>query len=198
MWRNISRRRESARDDLIAGFEKYLDYLYGFALSRLRNETAAAEDLVQETLLAALEANRGFSPDCSEKTWLTGILKHKIIDHFRKSGRQRTVDCSNAAGEDFFQAEGGWKKGCSPSVWNEDPAAVVENQEFWRRIDQGLADLPKNTAAAFVLREIEGRSTDEVCRTLQISKNNLWVMLHRARLMLRNRIEVDFFGTPGK
>ena len=183
--------------DSSALVEQYGDYLFSFAVSRVR-DVSVAEDLVQETLLAALEKLNTFSNKSSIRTWLTSILKNKIFDYFRKSSREELFDCNDDAYEAYFQPDGSWKPQYSPSSWNENPDTVVENQEFWKIINKGLLALPKKTAEAFVLHEIEGLSSEDVCSMLHISRNNLWIMLHRARLFMRNEIEVNFFTTKGK
>lgn len=172
--------------------EKYADYLFRFALLRVRDESIA-EDLVQETLLAAIKNMSGFINKSSERTWLTAILKNKIKDYFRKMSHEQPLDFSE--NEDFFEADGCWKNEHRPSDWKANPADIVENQEFWQIINHSLSLLPKRTAAAFILREIEGLSCNEICQTLDISANNLWVMLHRARLQLRREIEINFFNS---
>ncbi len=171
--------------------EEHANFLYRFAIRRVRDESAA-EDLVQETLLAVLKSSDGFLNRSSERTWLTSILKNKIVDHFRKTAREETFDFSGD--EEFFQADGHWKTEFAASAWNAKPNELVENREFWEIINRCLAKLPKQTAAAFILREIEGLSSDEVCEALNISANNLWTMLHRARVRLRSEIEVNFFS----
>lgn len=178
------------------------DYLYGFAMFRLRDQHAA-EDAVQDTLLAALRARDSFRAQGSERTWLVGILKHKIIDHFRASGRWQTLDVEDEeslAHHDPFRPTGEfaghWTSHDAPSEWHASAEALVENKEFWAMLSDGLAELPQRTAAAFVLREFDGLSTEEICDALEISKENLWVMLHRARLSLRRFLQVNWFAAP--
>jgi RNA polymerase sigma-70 factor (ECF subfamily) len=170
--------------------EKYGDYLFGFAMSRLHNETAA-EDLVQETLLAALQSQQKFSNNSSEKTWLTAILKNKIIDHYRRSIRQVSF-ASDEEETDFFDNQGNWRE--VPTDWRETPEGLFERREFAEILQNCLADLPKNLAAVFTLREIEGLETKQICEILNLSPNNFWVMLHRARLQLRQSLENRWFG----
>lgn len=177
-------------DSSIQWLEKYGDYLYGFALSRLHNE-AVAEDLVQETLLAALQTRQKFSNNSSEKTWLTAILKHKIIDHFRHVSRQVSF-ASDEAENDFFDESGNWSE--EPADWQATPEDLLERKEFQAVLHRCLADLPKNMATVFILREIEGLDGKEICEILNLSPNNLWVMLHRARLQLRQALENRWFG----
>jgi RNA polymerase sigma-70 factor, ECF subfamily len=175
--------------------DAYGDYLYRYALTRLRNPKAA-EDMVQETFLAALKARTTFSGRSSEKTWFVGILKHKIIDHFRKSSHEQPMSDfltdKDDNVEELFDREGRWKK--PPAKWDTDPGKVIERDEFWVIFQNCLNKLQSKIADAFSLRELEGLETDEICEVLQVSKNNLWVMLHRARIQLRQCLENNWFG----
>lgn len=182
----------SSESNPIGWLEQYGDYLYGFAFSRLHNETAA-EDLVQETLLAAWQSYQKFAGNSSEKTWLIGILKHKIIDYYRHSSRQETFVLNDGqTDEEMFDESGVWHENASPAFWNATPEAVFEQKEFQKVLQKCLAELPENLLAVFTLREIEGFETGEICEILDLSPNNLWVMLHRARLQLRREIEANF------
>ena len=177
--------------------EQHGDYLYGYAMFRLR-DVAAAEDVVQETLLAALQSHDRFVGRSSERTWLIGILKHKIIDHYRKIGRHEISYEDDATSDDnSFQKTGEWaghwRSECAPTNWQPDALANLERKEFWETLDRCLAELPKKTAMAFVLREVDGLSSEATCDLLALSRNNLWVMLHRARLKLRSSLEVEWF-----
>ena len=176
------------------------DYLYRFAMFRLR-DAAAAEDVVQETLLAALQARRRFNCLSTERTWLVGILKHKLADRFRRMSRESALaargDESGGDGGDdveFFDEAGAWREGHRPREW--DPAALLERREFWETIYKCLGALPARLASVFILREIDGLTSEEICEVLSIKVNNLWVMLHRARLHLRRCLEVNWFKRP--
>jgi RNA polymerase sigma-70 factor (ECF subfamily) len=170
--------------------EQYGDYLYGFALSRLHDE-AIAEDFVQETLLAALRSNSGFSQKSSVKTWLTAILKHKIVDHYRRASRQVSF-ISDEEENAFFDQSGFWRE--TPADWNTTPESLLECREFEEILQNCLANLPKNLAAVFTLSQIEGLRAQEICEILNLSPNNFRVLLHRARLQLRRAIEDRWFG----
>ena len=179
--------------------DEHGDYLYRYALTRVRNPKVA-EDLVQETFLAALHARERFSGKSTERTWFTGILKHKIIDYFRKSSREQPI--SDLATEDddnierLFDERGHWKEG--PQKWKTDPGIVFEQNEFWETFQNCMHNLPDRIADAFSLRELEGLDTDEICDTLSITKSNLWVMLHRARMQLRECLEDNWFSDEEK
>ncbi len=176
--------------------EQHGDALFRFAYLRLRDRDAA-EDLVQETLLAALRAK--FSGQSSERTWLIGILKHKLSDHWRRVQRVMPVgtpsvdDDPDALLEKMFDASATdhWRN--APSVWR-DPDAALEQQEFWQALTKCLAALPPAQAQAFGLCEVDGVAGDEACKVLDIAPTNLWVMLHRARLRLRQCMENHWFG----
>jgi RNA polymerase sigma-70 factor (ECF subfamily) len=176
--------------------EMYGDYLFRFALLRVRDETLA-EDLVQETLLGAWQRHDKFAGRSSEKTWLTEILKHKIIDHYRQTSRRQTLALDDETLQDelMFEADGHWSQAAKPAEWRANPVELAENKEFWTVFQQCLSALPQRTAAAFTLREIEGLSGPEVCAILNVTPNNLWVMLHRARLQLRQELEIRWFRT---
>lgn len=173
--------------------DHYGDYLYRYALGRLRN-AELAENLVQETFLAALHSRDRFSGLSTEKTWLTGILKHKIVDHFRKNTREQPIgDFVNddESIEEFFTKSGRWKN--QPGCWALDPAKLLENKEFWAVFKKCLNRLPRFMEDAFMLSTMEGMKTDEVCKILNITQTNLWVILHRARMKLRQSLETCWF-----
>lgn len=179
------------------------DYLFKYALLRLRDESKA-EDAVQETFLAALKGGKSFAGRSAEKTWLVGILKNKISDYFRKASRETPF-----TDLEFFQDEerdgfaqegilkGSWNPDSTPADWSPNPGANLDNEAFWKAFRDCAARLPKNINLAFCLREIDDTDSREVCRILNISEANLWVMLHRARMALRKCLETNWFNEPG-
>ena len=174
---------------------KHRPHLLKFALLQLRNRTQA-EDAVQETLLAALEAGDRFAGRSSVRTWLTGILKHKIIDHFRRQSREVLLqthgeESALEALDPLFQEDGHFRE--PPADWG-DPEAALAQREFFEVIQRCVERLPKKTARAFTLREVMGLSTDEFCKTLGITESNCWVMLYRARMSLRQGLEEGWFA----
>lgn len=185
--------------------DQHGDYLFKYAVFRLRDQTAA-EDAVQETFLAAIKAYEKFEGRGSERTWLVGILKHKITDHFRRSSREAPIGEGEDAGpehNEFFTRTDGWDHHWSndyaPNEWHSTPAELVEQEDFWRVFSDCLSPLPQRTASAFTLREVDGLSSEEICQMLNVTVNNLWVMLHRARLHLRNCLERNWFRRiPGE
>ena len=179
--------------------QQYRAYLLRYALLQLR-DAELAEDVVQETLLAALEGRAGFSGRSSQKTWLTGILKHKIIDAMRRKSREQPLSPRDGesdadAVDALFKQDGHWQQ--FPTEWG-NPERALEDKEFWDVFERCSQLLPERTARAFMMREVMELTTGEICKALDITPTNLWVMLHRARLSLRECLEINWFGGPGK
>ena len=173
------------------------DYLYRYALTRVR-DAAVAEDLLQETLLAAMGSYQGHEGRSSERTWLVGIMRHKIVDHFRRVARTPEFPAENSDGEiDFFERQGPWlghwREDQAPVSWPVDAVTLLESREFWETLERCLARLSPQMAAAFTLREIEGHSSSEICDILGVTPSNLWVLLHRGRAKLRYLLEAEWF-----
>lgn len=173
------------------------DILYRYALPRLR-DPHLAEEAVQETLVAALQARTRFSGRSSERTWLVGILKHKIIDHFRRTKREQPMeDLAEWSEARVEEAEAGiWPQpqAPAPQEWGADAPAAIERKEFQAALADCLTRLPRRAAEAFALRELEELSTAEICKALGVTPTNVWVMLHRARAQLRQCLETKWFG----
>ena len=166
------------------------DALYAYALARTRNATTA-EDLVQETLLAAFSGRDAFKGESAERTWLIGILKHKVIDYLRRQGREVPLaDAADVTGDietTLFDDRGHWQ--VEVRDWAQ-PERALEREEFWGALHDCIAAMPERLARLFMLRELDGMETDELLQVLGISSaNNLWVMLSRARLRLSKCLE---------
>ncbi|WP_020160120.1 MULTISPECIES: sigma-70 family RNA polymerase sigma factor [Methylobacter] len=172
--------------------------LFRYALLQLRDDELA-DDAVQETLLAAWQSASTFEGKAGLRTWLIGILKHKIADHWRRSGREivtsdigfTDTDESDSDEDDFFMSNGQWNGG--PSAWN-DPEAALRQQEFWGIYETCQNNLPPKMAQVFMLRELVGLEADEICRETGLSDANYWVIMHRARLRLRECLEMRWFN----
>jgi RNA polymerase sigma-70 factor (ECF subfamily) len=174
--------------------DQHGDFLFRYALSRLGNR-AVAEDLVQETFLAALGAEKRFSGRSDERTWFVGILKHKLIDYLRRQGRERLVHAAKPCGEmgeELFDSKGSWK--LKPAHWSANPCDVLERKEFWEAFQHCLENLPQRLRTVFSLREIDELPTDEACEALKVTPGNLGVLLYRARMGLRRCLEINWFG----
>ena len=164
------------------------DYLFNFAIGQVR-DASVAEDLVQDTFLAAVRAQSSFGGKSSARTWLVGILRHKIYDHLRKTCRERAVRHDPTPMND----EESWEES---TLWLHDVAAEtqlpsrrIELDEFRTNLELALGKLPPRIAQVFQLYQIEERPNREVCEQLNISESNLWVMLHRARKQLREHLD---------
>jgi RNA polymerase sigma-70 factor (ECF subfamily) len=175
----------------------YGDVLYRYAIARVRRSDVA-EDLVQETLLAALKAQANYAGQSAEQTWLIGILKHKMIDYFRQSSRDvvETFDedmmALNNEGEDFFNQKGGWQ--VNLSTWDK-PEKLMQQEQFITILQECIDRLPSRMSQLFILRELEGMSNDEICEVMSISSvNNLWVMLSRTRVQLRHCLDINWIN----
>ena len=174
--------------------ENHAEYLFNYAVGQLR-DASAAQDLVQETFLAAWRGLDRFAGKSTERTWLTGILRHKMIDFRRQSSRKQTVplttggervdgDLSSGAVVFSFEAA---DPGASPS-------RRLELAEFGSAFQQALRSLPPRIAEVFELYEIEEKSAADICAAMNISPSNLWVMLHRARKQLRACLQDAWLG----
>jgi RNA polymerase sigma-70 factor (ECF subfamily) len=160
------------------------DYLFYFALSRVGNETAA-QDLVQETFLAAIQSRDGFKNKSCLRTWLGGIMRHKIADHFRQSAREvLLLSCRIPADAEIGALNCAVPQPVEVQDPRYSPSRQMETVEFWQALDSSLGKLPSRMAQVFQLYEIEGETGASVCAQLQISPQNLWVVLHRARKKL--------------
>ena len=174
--------------------ELYREYLIRYARQRV-SDFRTAEDLVQETFLSAWKSRNRFRGDCQERTWLTGVLRNKIIDHYRKTGRRPSVlttDLEFQSLEEGDQAP--WIDRRADERTDLQPVAAVERHEFMEDLDEAVEQLPETMGRAFRMREMEGFSTDEITRTLNISKGNLWVLIHRAKQALGDQLRGNWFG----
>ena len=166
--------------------------MYRYTLVRVK-DPANAEEIVQVTFFAALQASHTFAGRSSEKSWLFGILKHKILDHFREIKKTRSFDLTPQDDKDPFEYDqtGHWKE--VPQNWGMDPEKSAENQELTEALATCLEHLPNKFRQVFVLREIEGLSSDEICNDFNIKPTNLWVILHRARNQLKKCLQIHWF-----
>ena len=177
--------------------DHYGDALYRYALLRVR-DSAVAEDLVQETLLAGIKSVSNFSGKSTVQTWLTGILKHKIIDYLRKQQREPTILSEQDLGADLidyqFDGQGHWQN--APAPWS-NPEQAQHDEQFRQIFNECLDRLPEQMAQLFILREMDGLSSQNLCKLLDISTtNNLWVILSRTRMKLRLCLESRWFESP--
>ncbi len=186
-------------DPRFAEIESHRPYLVRYALSQLR-DAQLAEEAVQECLLAALESVAGFGGRSSLRTWLTSILRFKVIDLQRRAVADRSqlepTDFAAESGDDgwhdqLFDETGHWRE--APRAWS-DPEAAFEQRRFWEAFEGCLDKLPAAGGRVFFKREIVGEETDVICKEEGITASNCWVILHRARIALRTCLEKNWFG----
>jgi RNA polymerase sigma-70 factor (ECF subfamily) len=178
--------------DFARQVEQLRPQLLRFARTQLRNE-AWAEDAVSESLLAALERPQSFGGQSQLKSWLVGILKHKVVDQLRRHTREATV-LAGEDGEDIeemlFAEDGHWRE--SPCDWG-DPQATLNRVQFFDVLQACCDHLPPVQARVFMMREWLELDAEEICTELAITSSNLWVLLHRARLRLRDCLQARWF-----
>jgi RNA polymerase sigma-70 factor (ECF subfamily) len=167
-----------------------------FARLQLR-DIDLAEDVVQESIAAALKSNN-FAERVKLKTWVFAILRNKIIDVIRERTRHPVNSFNEDDTDDLdqpFKHNGHWQKDQQPCTWN-NPEAHFENAQFWIIFEACLDHLPENPARVFMMREHLGLEVNQICSNLNISESNCWVLLHRARMKLRQCLEKEFM-IPG-
>jgi RNA polymerase sigma-70 factor (ECF subfamily) len=175
--------------------ESHRSALMSYARRALRS-AADAEDAVQDTLIAAMQAPDSFGGRSSLSSWLHGILKHKIMDIFRHKSRESALDDvpereGSDDGDALFTPDGNWRE--PPSTWG-NPEAALERRDFFQVLEGCIACLPQRVARVFTLREIMDLEVDEICDVLGITPNHCFVMLHRARMKLRTLLEERWFA----
>lgn len=191
---------QSGRCDPTVWVDKYGDCLFRYALSWVR-DTQTAEDLVQETFLAALSSQNSFVGESSERTWLFGILKHKVIDHYRAARRHSMLcELPDTNGDEACYPEDAASSAQRASLdapigeWQINPGICTRQKAFWDVLQRCLSKVSPRIASAFALKEIEQLDTQQICAALDISEGNLWVMLHRARTHLRHCLEMNWLN----
>ncbi|RXF70578.1 sigma-70 family RNA polymerase sigma factor [Arcticibacter tournemirensis] len=175
---------------------KYADYLYTYAIVRINDEDLA-RDLVQETFLAALERIQNFEGRSTEKTWLTAILKNKIIDVYRSksSGPAKGPAVWVAEGTygDFFDPDDGhWNDQHRPAMLGIEQPDALENKEFQRILQACMKKLPALWLSVFTMKHIDDESTEMICRELKVTSSNFWVIIHRTKVNLRSCLQKNW------
>jgi RNA polymerase sigma-70 factor (ECF subfamily) len=178
---------------------RYSDYLYGYAMSRLHDPEAAA-DCVQDTFMVGIQTVHRFDGSCDIKFWLRGILRNKVVDQIRKSIKEQKVDIDP---EDEHALESAYyNTSHSPTApnlpWQFNPRKQYDNNEFWEVFGECIQHVKATAREAFLLKFLEGQTTEEVCKTMNISPNHLSVLVHRARLELKCAFEAKWTGKDAK
>ena len=189
------------RSSIDAELASLHSYMLKFARLQLRDD-ASAEDAVQEALAAALSNQKTFGNRAQLKTWVIGILKNKIIDIIRERARSPGTSIAvdeipEDAYDDLFNDNGFWQEDSRPSSWG-NPESSFSNQQFWEVFEICLTRLPESTARIFMMREMLGFDTEEICKELTISSTNCWVVLHRARMGLRLCLGEKWFNSENR
>lgn len=171
--------------------ELYSDSMYSWSLHKTSSRETA-EDLVQETFLAAVQSFEKFKGDSNPKTWLFSILNNKINDYYRSSFRKVTTNDTTIF-ETFFDSEGQWKKEERPKQWNGEPENILDDAEFNKVLQHCMEKLPASWFSAVQLKYMEAKKGEIICQELQITPTNFWQILHRAKLQLRKCLELNWF-----
>lgn len=174
----------------------YGDFLYQYTLPRV-NRSIIAEDLVQETFLSALKGLDGYKGEASEKNWLFTILKNKIIDYYRKKAMEQSVMSMpdlQVMDDEWFNEEGGWAEKKIPKDWHASDSPV-ERKEIQKIINWCKDHLKELQQHVFTLKYMEDLDSIEICKVLNISSSNYWVLIHRARLQMRECVEKHWLKT---
>ena len=170
----------------------HADYMYNYTITRVNNQELA-KDLVQETFLSSLKAMKNFKGQASERTWLISILKRKIIDQYRKKNSQKGKAEVRMSFYEDGENKGKWIEERVPSTW-KDVDATIENKELKSALDHCIDNLPEKHRLVFVLKTVQNYETEAICNELNITSSNLWVIIHRARVQLRECMESNWFN----
>lgn len=172
--------------------ENHSDYLFNYTVVRV-NDSDLAKDLVQETFFAGLKSAKNFEGKSTERTWLIAILKRKIIDYYRKANSKKGKAEVKMNFYEHGEKEGSWLEERVPQTWGNEAEMNLENTELSMQIDECIGFLPEKYAMVFRMKTIQDFDTQEICKELDITPSNLWVIIHRARTQLRKCLEENWF-----
>lgn len=172
--------------------ELYSDSMYSWALHKTSHKETA-EDLVQETFMAAVQSFDKFKAESHPKTWLFSILNHKIYDHYRRGFRQPLAIDGEAFLESLFDRNDQWKPEQRPQPWPAETEHLLDNPDFQKILQACLGKLPDNWHSVIQLKFLEEKNGELICQELGITSTNFWQILHRAKLQLRKCIESNWF-----
>ena len=167
------------------------DYLFGFAIVRV-NDHDLAKDLVQDTFIAGLQGLDRFEGKSTIKTWLVSILKRKIIDFWRQRESRKTDSFSNffGGGDDHMK----WLESKQPKGRLSEIETKIENEELRAVLLNCMAGLPEKYKSVFIDKMIDEKDSEEICKEYNITASNFWVIIHRAKLQMRNCMEKKWFN----
>lgn len=171
---------------------RYADYLYSYAAFRIKDQNLA-RDLVQDTFLAALERREKFEGRSSEKTWLTSILKNKLIDVYRSRSSAFDTHHVHTAEEDFFNQDNGhWNDRHRPAELGIETDDALENKEFEKILMACMNKLPALWLSVFSMKHLDEERSELICKQLKISSSNFWVIIHRSKVNLRSCLQKNW------
>lgn len=171
----------------------YADYLFNYTIKRVDNHEVS-KDLIQETFYAALKAVPNFKGLASERTWLVSILKRKIIDYYRKINSVKGKAEIRVNFHQTGEQEGDWIQERVPAKWSSASDYNLDQKELSLVLGACIDNLPKKYSMVFKMKTIQGMETGDICKELDISSSNLWVIVHRARTQLRACMEENWFN----
>lgn len=172
--------------------DEYGDLLFNYAFNRV-NDREMAFDLVQDTLTAAFAGRKKFEKRAAESTWLISILRNKIIDHYRAKASKPTTSIDANFGSDDFNDKEHWQKNSVPQFWAKSLDETQENEEFNSILELCIKRLNEMQKAVFSMKYLDEIESDDICKELNISASNYWVLIHRAKLQLRTCLEKNWF-----
>lgn len=170
---------------------KYYRYLFNFSMNRVKDRQKA-EDMVQDTFVKALTKKEQFQGGSSERTWLTAILKNNIYDAQRREAKlipASHVGDADAEDEEFFDEHGSWKKGAMPAMWQSEEIDRLEQKELAGTMEKCISVLPENWAFIFKMKYMDDEQSEVICERMDITHQNFWTIIHRAKLKLRDCLE---------
>ena len=173
--------------------DNYADYLFNYAVVRV-NDSDIAKDLVQDTFFAGLKSAKNFQGKSTERTWLVSILKRKVIDHYRKINSKKGQAEVRMNFYTDGENEGNWIEERVPQNWDNQSEKDIENRELKSQLELCINGLPEKYALVFRMKTIQEFETEEICKELDITSSNLWVIIHRARTQLRKCMEDNWFN----
>lgn len=188
----IPRKKISPKANPSSWVSRFADELYSFAKWKV-NDEELAKDLVQETFLAAFRKADEFRGDSTERTWLFAIIKNKILDHYRNKYRKQPTD-TIPADDDLFTSNGAWKKDALPQNWQSKEVDALRHKEFFIVLNKCKDNLTNQQQLVFAYKYLEDKDADEICKDMDISSSNYWVLLHRARVQLRACLEKNWIN----
>jgi RNA polymerase sigma-70 factor (ECF subfamily) len=181
----------SGYNQLSEWVDMYTAELYSWAYHKV-SDSELAKDLVQDTFLAATEKIDGFKGESSPKTWLFSILNHKIIDHYRRKINQ-PLSIDNQSLSTFFDEDGSWISDKKPKDWHDDDQNLLDDIDFQKILQKCMDALPENWNVCVKLKYLNEKSGEEICQELGIAPTNLWQIIHRAKVQLRECVENKWF-----